>query len=528
MCDGSNGGTSSSCSAPTVTNPYTITVTTTGQIVFTPLHKYYISPTGSDSNNGLTPTTAWATPNHPVVCGDVIIAAAGNYNNTQFGDVGGASFGTVSNCPSTSGGIDGTGGIYFAVLLCAGPDLMSCKVHGGAGPAVEVDKSNWAVEGFWATQNTNADRACFGSLGQVTGVMWHHVAFINNIASTCDLAGFDTGNTGLANSGADQTAMIGGIAFNASNSLGPYGVCGSAISVIPQDQNHDAGTHVIVSQNFLYKSTNAPGATQCTVGGTPFPHSDGEGIILDTWGYNYPSQALVKNNVMWQNGNGGFQIFPQGDGVTGDKAKYYILNNTSCCNFTDTLAGGGADMWLHRVYPNPGNGGFYKIQFNIFLTTKTYIGGDTRHWAVTAIVECATGDCTQYNQSVLLVDQNYIWNSFPPTTVGLGGFNTYWNPVWPWGTNTYNDPGLTNPSALPTVLPDCTGYTSTVICMLTKYNVYTNIKPTIAPLNMGYQPPGACQSDPLFPIWLKGVVRLQVSGSQIVMANDLMTKPCGM
>ena len=29
-------------------------------------------------------------------------------------------------------GIDGKGGIYFAVLLCAGPYVTSCAVNGGA------------------------------------------------------------------------------------------------------------------------------------------------------------------------------------------------------------------------------------------------------------------------------------------------------------------------------------------------------------------------------------------------------------
>src|SRR5262249_59675889 len=128
------------------------------------------------------------------------IAAAGNYGN-RFGDLGGNSFGPVSNCPSTTGGINGTGGIYFAILLCGGHDLMSCQLNGGSGPAVELDKSNWAIEGFWATMNVDGDRACFGALGTSPGRLWHHIAFINNIASTCDLAGFDTGNTGISNAG---------------------------------------------------------------------------------------------------------------------------------------------------------------------------------------------------------------------------------------------------------------------------------------------------------------------------------------
>src|SRR5882672_5577412 len=58
---------------------------------------HFMSPTGSDAANGLTPATAWASPNHALNCGDVIIAAAGDYSASQ----GFHSFGTVSNCPST-------------------------------------------------------------------------------------------------------------------------------------------------------------------------------------------------------------------------------------------------------------------------------------------------------------------------------------------------------------------------------------------------------------------------------------------
>jgi len=53
----------------------TLTVSS-GDPPFTALHTYYISPTGSDSNNGTSAATPWLTPNHSVVCGDVIIAAA--------------------------------------------------------------------------------------------------------------------------------------------------------------------------------------------------------------------------------------------------------------------------------------------------------------------------------------------------------------------------------------------------------------------------------------------------------------------
>ena len=140
-------------------------------VPLTPLHTYYMAASGcNDSNNGTSAGSPWCTPNHSTVCGDVIIAAAGTYN----GDF--ATWGTVSSCPSTSGGIDGTGGIYAAVLLCGASDLGSsgCIVncatgacntgHTGSGGSaashamMNVNASNWAVIGWNGTGNGTTAR----------------------------------------------------------------------------------------------------------------------------------------------------------------------------------------------------------------------------------------------------------------------------------------------------------------------------------------------------------------------------------
>jgi hypothetical protein len=186
---------------------------------FTALHTYYISPTGSDSNSGTSPSSAWATPQHAVDCGDVIIAAAGSYANGQFGA---SNWGMVSSCPSTTGGIDGAGGVYFAVLLCAGPDMTSCKVDGGSVEAFRVDSSNWAVEGFTGTQAPTANQggfatACNAATSETSATL-HHIAYVNDIASGCDAAGFDTYSYTGPGGGVDQYALVGAIAYNAAPS----------------------------------------------------------------------------------------------------------------------------------------------------------------------------------------------------------------------------------------------------------------------------------------------------------------------
>jgi hypothetical protein len=205
-----------------------------------------MSPTGNDSNNGLTPTTAWATPNHPVVCGDVIIAATGTYTGNQYGTPLSYGSGTVSNCPSTSGGIDGTGGIYFAILLCATP--LQCNVVGATnsnGTAeVQFLTSNWAAEGF-VVNGQNNKAGCFNAWTYGASVI-HHDAFINDICYNAG-AGFNIGGQATGN---DQSAMVGVVAYNAAQT---EGVCSSGISVIPENgPDTSSGTHIFIAGAFMY------------------------------------------------------------------------------------------------------------------------------------------------------------------------------------------------------------------------------------------------------------------------------------
>ena len=242
-------------------------------VPFTPLHIYYISPTGNDANPGTSPSKAWAGPRHNVVCGDVIIAAAGSYAG-EYSEFGPNTWGTVSNCPSTSGGIDGKGGIYFATLLCAGPYVTSCSVNGGAYEAFRVDKSNWAVEGFTATQNSNGGNACYIATSE-SNTTQHHIAFINDIAVNCNLAGVSAVSW-TSPGGVDQTAVVGAIVFNSASSHAD-GICSSGVSIIPVDgPDTSAGTHVFVAGYFGYKNINAPSGAGC--------NTDGEGLIFELVG----------------------------------------------------------------------------------------------------------------------------------------------------------------------------------------------------------------------------------------------------
>jgi hypothetical protein len=218
---------------------------------------HYISSTGSDSNNGLTTGTAWATPHHSGLnCGDVIIAAAGSYT-TQF-EAG--NWGVVSSCAtgSSTGGIDGTGGVYFVIVLCAGPYMTSCPITGGNGEAARIDQSNWAMEGFWGSNTPVSGTNCFSGSSSVslTGTSLHHIAFVNNGAGPCANDGFDTypyfADTGSGS--VDQSAVVGAAVYAATQNSS---FCNSGVSMIPTDgPDTSAGTHVFVAGVFGWHNIN--------------------------------------------------------------------------------------------------------------------------------------------------------------------------------------------------------------------------------------------------------------------------------
>ena len=186
-----------------------------GNFAFTPLHTYYLAATScNDANAGTSAGSPWCSPNHRTLkCGDVIIAKAGNYTGTPFGA---NKWGAVSNCPSTTGGIDGTGGVYFATILCEGPHLGACAVDGSDQEAFRVDASNWAVEGFTVTQSASSGSTCFVATSE-TGINLSFIAFINNVASTCGVQGF-AAYYWNNNHGVDQSAVVGAIAYNTASS----------------------------------------------------------------------------------------------------------------------------------------------------------------------------------------------------------------------------------------------------------------------------------------------------------------------
>ena len=330
---------------------------------------HYIAATGaSDSYDGTAPTHTtgsigpWASPHHAMNCGDVIIVAAGTYT-TQFGGTG-PGWGAVSNCPSTSGGIDGTGGVYFAVVLCAGPDLESCKVGAGTGvTSFDIGKSSsWAVEGFKATSPSGGPGVSPAFLADsglntsgCSGV-YHHFAFINNIAYS-SAAGFGTNDCGTGGGtttpGIDYWAAVGDIAQASNTGLPGSGYCVAAIDFVGMaNSDANAGTHGLMYGNYSYNGI----ATGCVA------LYDGEDYMFDSDEVHLGTGTFIANsNIGFYSSRACIQVTSQPPHA-GSQNMYVSIYNNTC--FADNQLGstnpGGNVGELNLSGPN-GSVPFYSL-----------------------------------------------------------------------------------------------------------------------------------------------------------------------
>jgi hypothetical protein len=474
----------------------------------------------------------------------VIIAVAGSYTN-QFNQ----SWGAVSNCPSTSGGIDGKGGIYFATVLCAGPDLEACQVNSGAnnyGFDIE-QQSNWAVEGFKTTtdgsDDSNAvtpafDGACGGNKGPCNGV-YHHFAFINNIAyNSADgfsLSGYD--QQGMY--GVDYFAVIGNIAQNSAQGNPNSDYCVAAIDLVaPANYDAQPGTHLYVYGNFSYNNQ-----TSCS--------TDVENFMFDTWDANgYSNQGVAQNNMGWLSGRFGFNVFDQQIKTT--TATAFILGNTLYGGNQLNVAGYASGDINVQNSSNSGTSiwGGLTIQDNIVQENQAWNGGNTNQGPVYAFlvggpyanVTVGGSGSQNYFDGLATTCHGSVCapSSAPYSATSFGTASQL-------GTNNYTNPAFNNPSDLTanrSGVPNCSGFTNATACMgynantqkLTSPSAIYDLQPSASgAASAGYQLPSTecVTSGPVYdyyPTWLMGVVYLRWNGStQTITENpDLVTKPCGL
>ena len=461
----------------TVPSPSTVTVTATSNsnasetasavvtIEAATGATYYLSSSGSDSNSGLTSSSPWLTPNHPLNCGDTILASpsssynAGNFSTGHWGNV---------SCSA---------GQAVAWLKCATFD--GCKISTGNSDGMHVSASNWGVQGWEATTGTGGG-GCFTAQPTSKTVSLHNVIFANDIANGCGGSGFNTYDFGSA--GVDYLALIGNIAFHAAQGSGE---CYSGISIYePIKYDSLPGTHIYVAGNMVWGNVD-PG--QC--GGT-FP-TDGEGILFDTFDGSqtsgnvpYTQQAVMTNNITVGNGNSGVKVYQNDVGST-PYAQLYMTHNTTWGNTTATNESGSECAELMLI-----------------ATTNTQVSGNLS--VAKSADSCGGNPLYAYyvvSSPTTTNSMNDNWGYSPGgNNGGIGGGSTGFS----FGTGNIfgQNPSLANPS-IPGA-PNCSAASSVPTCMAT---MIANFTPkNAAATSYGYQTPSASSThDPLFPQWLCNV-----------------------
>jgi hypothetical protein len=422
---------------------------------------YYLSPHGSDSNNGLSTSASWLSPNHSLNCGDVIVAAAStSYSATNFYT---GKWGTV-NCPA---------GNNVAWLKCATFD--ACKIYTTNNQGMWVDKSYWGVQGWEVTTSaSDVYGTCFLATPKYSSpVEIHHIIFANDIANGCSQNGFATTNRGRI--GVDYLAVIGSIAYNAAQGSN---TCTSGISIYQPVQSDSAsGTHIYVAGNFSYGNREPNGCA----GRSP---TDGEGIIFDSFDGSqggispYTAQAVAYNNIIVNNGAKGIEVNDNSAGSS--HSTIWFSQNTVWGDLTDTN-----QSWL-----GCGEISLYKASnthvSNNLVSTKNATGCGGHPIYAVAVSTSDGSDSVTGNLA-------YGYNGNNVFLYSSGSFG--WGSGNQFGTN----PSLTNPVAPGG--PNCGGSANVPSCMS---SVISNFVPrTSSATGLGYHKPSSSSvHDTLFPHWL--------------------------
>jgi Big-like domain-containing protein len=420
---------------------------------------YYLAPAGtggSDRNSGLSPAEPWLSPNHPLKCGDTILASPSTaYQQQNFQD---GQWGPVTCSPGATASV--------AWLKCTTFD--ACKLTATNQNGMWVTSSYWGVQG-WEVTATGGQAICFASFPPTSSANLHHIIFANDIANGCYGAGFEPVPNGSA--GTDYLILVGNIAYNGTQQ---HDQCGSGITVFePAQTDTLPGTHIYVAGNYTWNNVDG---NPCA-GGTP---TDGEGIIFDTLdGNNYTQQAVMENNIAFLNGSSGFRV----DKTT--KAPVFLVNNTAYGNNNDTYLN---SSWCGEIVLQQSTG--VHVTSNISRTASPKGCGANAAYALYV----AEGDDTD------VIASNFAY--------GMSGQNTSQNGSAGFSfaaSNTLGaDPQFVNPPATNPGPPNCAGFASVAQCMASTFAGLLPKSPAAA--GMGIQPLGGTATpDPLFPTWLCNV-----------------------
>lgn len=444
---------------------------------------YYIDVAGhnsaSDSNNGTSPTSCgancgpWLTPLHNVRAGDTINVAKGNYSDSTGQSFTVKQWGQVFSAPNSAG-------VYFAKLICNSSFLQDCAVTTAAGGSsiLSPDQSNWQVQGFFAT-NTESFGTCFSANPNAATVP-HFLLFVGNYAKGCDAG------TGLQ----DYSASIGNLYYGNATSSGVTGnSCFSAISVAsPTNSNvGDTGTHGFIGGNFFINNAAHYGC------------ADGEAVILDSWGgSHYTAQWDVEQNLFIGTGSAAFEYF---SGVASGSAPFVFFNSNTTWGNTLALGVGSP----YEVFWGDATSCCVSLTNDVIVATaETVCKNETQTCPpATAASVYAIGSFA--NTGHTTITTTYFYNTAAAQYLQSSGTA----PTQSGNTNA--DPGFAAPAQV-TSAPNCATAATPIACVAA---ITANFVPSGGAAALGYQPPGLCNTNALYPVWLYHSV-----------PNGYLTKPC--
>jgi hypothetical protein len=473
---------------------------------------YYLATAaggGSDSNNGLSAGAPWATPNHAVNCGDVILAAAGPYSSSSFGN----NWGKVS-CPAANN---------VAWLKCASIGF-TCVINGG-GLGMQMNQSWWGVQG-WLIENVSTCININPSGSPGAYVTTHHVIVANSICVNASGNGFNTNNY-LQNASCDPTPgsgpgpgpcptagvdyqnFIGNWVYKAASTTGD---CYAAFSIYePVNYDTAPGTHIYEAGNLANDVVNSACSGGKTYSGDVFlmDTMDGESQFLPS---PYSGQVLIDNNICIYDGGRCYDAYDSYR--NGSNAVQYIRHNTAYAVMSDP------NQW-NVTYPDSigGCAAFVTRQSDNNAGPSPYsgYGGDrnatfTRNLTQTT-VSTGCGGSTIYDFVVQHSTNINVTDNFSFTASGsYEGQGSNNNSVTFSNEHEGSSPGFANPTD--PGAPNCGAYATVPACFAT---VVANFTPSGAAVGYGYQVPGPPVSDPLFPQWL----------CTVTLPPGLVTMGCG-
>ena len=303
---------------------------------------YYVSASGSDSNNGLSDSTPFLTANKAISLvspGDTILVMNGTYRNSGYGTVDVATNSNMNNPHVITIDKSGTPGAYITLKNYPGHS-PKIEFDGKGGIVISNDMNYIIVEGFEVEgpaasitynqaiadrnykiqvaedgdANTNYNHSYFSGKGIWGNFGAHkHIIIRNNVV-------YNTGGSGIRFNDSDHITVEYNTVYNTtwwSSSAESAIVFAETIA-----ESGDNGTDVkmIMRGNVVYNNWNRipfyktqepdnSGNTNPDYGTASYSDIlDGQGLYVTRSDVNYNGTFLFENNVCVNNGKNGINF----------------------------------------------------------------------------------------------------------------------------------------------------------------------------------------------------------------------------